>query len=150
MESRLQERRVVKIIRRLCRCVLLPYLAMVLWLTLLNRVPTHPRCKLTPFWEYRNVLNGYNRNYYFWQIVGNLVMLLPLGFMLPMLSDHFKKGWRTIGLVCLSSVAIELTQWFTARGLMEFDDVFNNTVGGAVGYILFCIFMYFAQRHKKS
>lgn len=144
MDKRLhkqQEHPVIFLLRLLCRIGFLPYLYYVLWLTLLSREPTHRRCMLSPFWEYRYMLSGHSQWYYFWQIVGNLVMLLPLGFMLPMLSDFFRKAWRTIPLLCLCSAAIELVQWFTARGLMEFDDVFNNTLGGIVGFGLCCMLL---------
>ncbi|WP_288535663.1 VanZ family protein [uncultured Ruminococcus sp.] len=34
------------------------------------------------------------------------------------------------------SAAIEITQYFTGRGLCEFDDVFNNTLGACIGFII--------------
>lgn len=140
MNNRLQERSdFLKRMKWLCIAAFLPYIACVLYLTLFNREPTVQRSMLTPFWEYRNFLNGYRRRFYFGQILGNLVMLLPLGFMLPAMSEFFRKGLRTVLAAFLTSAAIELTQWFTARGLMEFDDVFNNTLGGAVGYLLFWV-----------
>jgi glycopeptide antibiotics resistance protein len=38
---------------------------------------------------------------------------------------------------CGLSVCIELTQLVTARGLCEFDDVFNNTLGAWLGYVIY-------------
>lgn len=34
------------------------------------------------------------------------------------------------------SVFIEATQYFTGRGLCEFDDVFHNTLGACIGFII--------------
>jgi glycopeptide antibiotics resistance protein len=34
------------------------------------------------------------------------------------------------------SAAIEITQYFTGRGLCEFDDVFHNTLGACIGFII--------------
>lgn len=42
-----------------------------------------------------------------------------------------------IGMIgCACSVSIELTQYFTGRGLFEFDDIFHNTLGAVIGYII--------------
>ena len=66
-------------------------------------------------------------------------MLLPLGFMLPMLKEV---TWKHILAVSfLFSVGIEITQFVTGRGLMEFDDVFNNTVGAMIGYRIYLLAM---------
>ena len=59
-------------------------------------------------------------------------MLMPLGFMLPIIKKVSLKQVFLISL-CVSA-GIELTQFITGRGLMEFDDVFNNTVGAVLGY----------------
>ena len=112
------------------------YIAIVLWITLIDRVPTTPHAKLMPFWEFRNVVNGVKRSFYIGQILGNLTMLMPLGFMLPMMR---KVKLRHVFLAALIfSAGIELTQYVTGRGLMEFDDVFNNTVGAVLGYRIYC------------
>ena len=39
----------------------------------------------------------------------------------------------------LFSLSIETVQYITRRGLFEFDDLFNNTVGTVAGYIIFYI-----------
>ncbi len=104
------------------------YIFAVLWVTLIDREFGEHRANLTPFWEFANV----ERWFYIKQIIGNFVMLMPLGFMLPMMK---KVTWKSVFAVsCLFSVCIEITQFITGRGLMEFDDVFNNTFGAMVGY----------------
>ena len=62
-------------------------------------------------------------------------MLMPFGFMLLWL---FKLDLRKCLIIsgCFS-IFIEITQFITGRGLMEFDDVFNNTVGAVIGHLLF-------------
>ena len=90
---------------------------------------------LVPFWEYVNVINGVRRDFYIKQIAGNLVMLMPLGLILPTLKKVCLKHIFLIAL--LFSAGIEITQFITCRGLMEFDDVFNNTVGAVIGYVVY-------------
>lgn len=65
-------------------------------------------------------------------------MLMPLGLILP----TFKKiSLKQIFLIALLfSAGIETAQFITGRGLMEFDDVFNNTVGAVVGYKTYCMY----------
>lgn len=62
------------------------------------------------------------------QILTNVVMFVPVGVFAGWL-------WKWRGLifaVCLS-VAIEILQLITARGLCEFDDVIHNSLGAAIG-----------------
>lgn len=108
------------------------YIFIILWLTLTDREWGERRYMLVPFWEYVNVFKGIDRGYYIKQILGNLVMLMPLEIMLPIVKNVKLKHVFIIAL-CFSA-GIEITQFITDRGLMEFDDVFNNTVGAVVGF----------------
>ena len=124
---------------KLYRIIFAVYLFAVLWLTLIDRTATYHRMMLTPFWEYRNLLFSGNHLYWFQQIVCNILMLMPLGFMLSMR----KINTRNIVVIgCFLSVLIELTQLITARGLCEFDDVFNNTLGVWLGCLIYKQFQY--------
>lgn len=112
------------------------YIICVLWITLIDREWSSPHAMLVPFWEFANVIKGVERSFYIKQILGNLTMLLPFGFMLPMLKKVTFKQVLMISL--FFSIGIEVTQFITGRGLMEFDDIFNNTVGAVVGYKIYC------------
>lgn len=124
-------------LRKICAFSFLPYLFAVFWITFLRRQPTYIRWNLTPFWEYRELLLGTRPLFFLGQIAGNLVMLLPLGYMLPMLFQSYRSAVKTICMSMEVSVLIELSQLVTARGMCEFDDVFNNTLGAAAGYLLY-------------
>lgn len=114
------------------------YIFAVLWITLIDRESGNRRANLVPFWELANVIKGVERSFYIGQIFGNLVMLMPLGFMLPIIRKVSLKQMLLISF-CFSA-GIELTQFITGRGLMEFDDVFNNTVGAVLGYKVYDVF----------
>ena len=90
-------------------------------------------------------------DYSYWsgQIGGNLIMLFPLGFMMPILSDKFRNiKWAAImGLAF--SVLIEFTQYYTARGLFESDDIIHNTIGACIGCIVY-VFIYDKLLNEKS
>lgn len=61
-------------------------------------------------------------------------MLVPFG---SFLGYRFKRMAIFQAAVSGSafSVFIELTQYFTGRGLLELDDVFNNTFGTVIGFV---------------
>lgn len=121
--------------RKLIIALFVIYILAVLWITLIDREFGNRRAMLVPFWEFANVIKGIRRSYFIGQILGNLVMLMPLGFMLPFIK---KVSWKQVLLISFCfSVGIELTQFITGRGLMEFDDVFNNTVGAVLGYKIY-------------
>ena len=125
------------------------YIGFVLWITLIGRRVEGRRSNLTPFWEYANVVNNVQRSYFIGQIFGNILLLMPLGFLISFLPKLQGVKWKSVLLSALCfSLFIELTQFITGRGLMEFDDVFNNTVGAVLGYGLCKIINSFFNRQR--
>ena len=114
------------------------HIVIVLYITLIDRIPSERRHMLTPFWEIRNVIVGTERSFYIGQIIGNLLMLFPTGFLLPAIFKCKRLRWYHAAVASMFfSIFIEITQYITGRGLMEFDDVFNNTVGCLIGYAVY-------------
>lgn len=114
------------------------YIFTVLYITLIDRIVGEQRHMLdAPFWEYKNLISGVDWQFYFWQIIGNLVMLIPFGIMLPFLFKRMQSVAFVAAAGCMFSMFIEITQFITGRGLCEVDDVFNNTVGAVIGYLIF-------------
>ena len=74
------------------------YILCVLWITLIDREWSSPHAMLVPFWEYANVIKGVERGFYIKQILGNLIMLMPLGLILPTLK---KVNMKQIFLIAL-------------------------------------------------
>lgn len=62
------------------------------------------------------------------QILTNVIMFAPIG----VLTVHLWK-WKGLWVAAGLSIAIELLQFITARGLCEFDDVFHNVIGAVIG-----------------
>lgn len=62
------------------------------------------------------------------QIIANVIMFIPVGILAGWMWK-WKGLWFGFGLSCV----VELLQLITSRGLCEFDDVFHNLVGTAVG-----------------
>ncbi len=71
---------------------------------------------------------------------GNILCFLPFGFLAPFVFFKKQNFWRIVlaGLLC--SVMIETLQFFLETGVSDIDDVFFNTVGTIIGYVIFSIY----------
>lgn len=97
------------------------YILIILWITLFSREPMTTRIFRGLFWE---IEIGYWNN-----IIQNILLFIPLGFLIG--------GKRGIIAGVLLSIGIELTQYIAVLGYCELDDVLNNTIGAAIGALLY-------------
>ena len=97
------------------------YILIILWITLFSRRPMETRIFRGLFWE---IEMGYWNN-----IIQNILLFIPLGFLIG--------GKRGIIAGVLLSIGIELTQYIAVLGYCELDDVLNNTIGAAIGALLY-------------
>ncbi|WP_243206793.1 VanZ family protein [Oribacterium sp. oral taxon 102] len=71
---------------------------------------------------------------------GNIIGFLPLGFFLPVFSRRCREYWYdTLLAAYLLSYGIEMTQLLLRAGSCDVDDIILNTLGGGLGYLLFCL-----------
>ncbi|HJW16099.1 MAG TPA: VanZ family protein [Flavisolibacter sp.] len=82
------------------------------------------------------------------QVLGNLVMLFPLGIYLPLLYNRMSGFFKVIFICMLFSVSIELLQLITSFRSTDIDDVFLNTTGAAFGYFTYMVFSNFFKSSK--
>ena len=72
------------------------------------------------------------------QYMLNIVMFIPLGFLLPIVFPN-KVTWKRIVIVILSvTLSIETAQFFTGR-VVDIDDVITNFFGGMTGFSLYVL-----------
>ena len=77
------------------------------------------------------------------QIVGNIVLFIPMGFFAPVLSKKFASFKSIIGFCIVISSGIEiiqgvinvLTQYYNRS--VDIDDLILNTLGAAIGFLIF-------------
>jgi glycopeptide antibiotics resistance protein len=73
------------------------------------------------------------------QIIGNFLMLLPLGIFLPLLYKRTSSFFIVL-LTCLFiSCFIEFLQLITSYRSADIDDVMLNTLGAGFGFLLYSI-----------
>ncbi|MCW1239168.1 MULTISPECIES: VanZ family protein [Bacillus] len=82
---------------------------------------------------------------------GNILLLMPLGFLAPIIWDKFKKIKNTILLGLAISISIELLQLteslFSGWGrITDIDDVIFNVIGSIVGYFIYKITLMLASK----
>ena len=109
--------------------LLIGYAFLILTETVLIRKPfLGEHIKLELFWSWKQWSVQKN------QILTNVAMFIPIGALAGWL-------WKWKGLLVAAgfSIAIELLQLVTTRGLMEFDDVIHNCFGAAVGIVILMI-----------
>lgn len=87
------------------------------------------------FWEMRHT---YGWHVTIVNLLGNVVCFMPFGFLVPTISRKkvFKNILSVTMLAMLFSVGIETAQLILKVGAFDVDDIFLNTVGGLLGYIL--------------
>ena len=71
-------------------------------------------------------------------LAGNVLIFVPLGFLPPLLWKKWRHFWATLPLCAGVSLLIEFLQLFLGRSV-DVDDLILNTLGGLMGYILFCL-----------
>ena len=69
-------------------------------------------------------------------IILNILLFVPFGYLLPMLLPHFR-WWQVILIGIISSFCIELLQFLTRLGYADIDDLINNTLGAAIGWLCY-------------
>lgn len=108
--------------------------ALILWVTILSRetligTPTtyHPFHALVSF------LKEIQRGRIGANFLGNIVLFIPIGFLLPCVTD-WNRMWKTVVTGIGFSMVIETIQLITSRGYFDFDDVILNGLGCIIGY----------------
>jgi len=106
------------------------------WDKMNERIDTHDRVNLEPF-KTIDIYQTFGK-----QVLGNFVMLLPLGIYLPLLYTKLRKAYSffAVLLICFFvSVGIELLQLATSYRSADIDDVLLNTLGGGTGFIIYLL-----------
>ena len=117
---------------------------------------TGPNYQLEPFWTLRWGIEVFGKDF-IWECLLNILMLMPVGFLLPFALSEKKSGIimaAATGFGFLVSLSIELLQLFLKRGLCEFDDLFYNTIGVIISCTLWLLFrrtwIFYERKRKKD
>ena len=116
--------------------VFLGYLVIVIYATMLRWSGFfHREWNLHLFRAWREAWNNFSAKNWA-NVLLNVAMFGPLGFLLPLLGKHFHKWYVTLPVGFGASLTIELLQLAMGRGICDVDDLFCNTLGAAIGYFI--------------
>lgn len=70
---------------------------------------------------------------------GNIIMFIPLGFLLPPVFPKLKNLTSVLVTTAAIIICVELIQLLTLVGSCDIDDLILNMLGGAIGFCLYRI-----------
>ncbi len=120
------------------------YLSFVFYFTLMPIITSlpfmfnHPYTpmNLVPFVDVT-----FGRGDFIRQIVLNVIMTIPFGFLFPLIKNKNPKLFKTVFYTFLLSFSIEILQPLIDGGRSsDITDLITNVLGGIIGYIIYLIF----------
>ena len=118
-----------------CMSLLIFYSVTVITSTILSRpIEAAREVNTDLFWSWRRALLGIPHGIL--MVVENILLLMPVTFLLPFINKERFRAVPTIFLGFLFSLGIEVSQFVFCKGLFELDDLVNNTIGVVIGYVL--------------
>lgn len=79
----------------------------------------------------------------------NILLFMPLGFLMPAIWEEYRSMKKIVLFGFGMSVLIETMQMFTYR-LTDIDDLIFNTIGAAVGYYIYILFLKYISEKEKA
>lgn len=137
--------------KRLLICLSLSYLLAIIYLAFISREPApYLRYSINPFGAARRgldfggglisrLLHGDVKVTNWTSLEGiilNILLFVPFGYLLPSLFPRLR-WWQVILLGFACSLCIELLQLITKLGYADVDDLINNTLGAAIGFLCY-------------
>lgn len=81
-------------------------------------------------------------------LAGNLIVFVPLGLLLPLISEDFRRFSDVLLYVFTFSLGIEVFQLFSAFGAFDVDDILLNCLGASVGYWIYKALALYKKKKK--
>ena len=145
--------------KKVWKCFFLVYILILIKL-IIFKYPWEKLVEITRTWEKGVILEGlstanfvlgksirmyirYFNKFPFWNgfanLVGNILVFIPYGFLLPVAYPTCGKWWRVFYCAVGFVAGIELFQLFSAYGAFDVDDILLNVAGTMVGYVIFAV-----------
>ena len=69
-------------------------------------------------------------------LIGNVLLFLPYGWLLPRIFPSCRKAGVLLTVTVITTLCVEVTQLLTLRGIFDVDDILLNGLGVFGGYVL--------------
>lgn len=125
------------------------YVAVVFHATILRSGSGYRSWNTHLFRAWREAWNNYTVQHWA-NVLLNVALFVPLGIMLPLLCNHFRKWYLTIPTGLFASAIIELIQLAICIGICDVDDLFTNTLGTTIGFLfIMSVLALFKERGNR-
>lgn len=125
--------------RRVCAGLFVAYVLVMVYLLFLQREPSNTQAyNLIPFQTIRQMVRLLDSRpalaqFAFVNLVGNVVMFVPLGLLPVIWKKQQKFGWYVL-TVAVTILLVEVVQLFTTLGSADIDDWIFNMIGALMGF----------------
>lgn len=117
-------------------------LLLIMWFGIVMVLTTFSRGQNFEGWVNLRLFSGYLSAWHQWSlsefqlIIFNMLMFMPLGFLLPLLGMRTRRFTPVLWISLAVTIGIELLQMISRRGIFELDDILHNTIGSIAGYLI--------------
>ena len=127
------------------RLAFLIYCGLMLWLLFGQRLGTSSWSDNVNFEPLKTIRlyitllqgsDGYLVRHAFINLAGNVIMFVPIGYLLPRIWRKFRSFFGVFIITVIFIVLVESLQFFTGLGSCDVDDLILNVPGAMIGYLL--------------
>jgi len=142
-------------------CVFICYILLLIKILFLSRVSLldlfnsqraiNRSINLIPFYSITEFLSGSSemvKGFAFGNVVGNIVLFIPLGIFLPLFKND-KRAIIHLLFIFIVSLFVESIQGLFGIGAADVDDIILNCLGGWIGILVYKFLLFILRDEKK-
>jgi len=103
---------------------------------------------LVPFRTIRNYLKYSGLWHTLTNILGNVIIFIPIGILLPMIYTRYRKLSNILKISLALTFFIEFIQFFIGRSV-DIDDLMLNVVGSVLGFVIWKYYLRYKFPDRK-
>jgi glycopeptide antibiotics resistance protein len=130
------------------------YILLLIKILLISRIShlEHRSINLIPFYSIKEYIFSNSatiKNFAFGNVVGNIVIFIPLGAYLSLFKKD-KRVIRSLLLIFIVSLFVEIIQGLLGIGASDIDDIILNCLGGLIGILGYKFLLFILRDEKKA
>jgi glycopeptide antibiotics resistance protein len=142
-----------RIIKVFIYCVFICYILLLIKILLLSRI-SHSEFRsinVIPFYSIKEYIFSNSdtvKKFAFGNVVGNIVIFIPLGTYLSLFKND-KRGITKLLFIFIVSLFVEIIQGLLGIGASDIDDIILNCLGGLIGILGYKFLLFILRDEKK-
>lgn len=81
------------------------------------------------------------------EVIPNILLFIPYGLFIPIVFSKFDRLYKTLSIVLVTTISIEIFQYFIGRSA-DIVDIISNFIGGLIGYFVYFLLNKTLNRNK--